>query len=153
MRYEFINPFIDSTIKVLDTVLDSDIRRGDFSLADGYEIDGEISILINLTGDSDGTVVVNMSAGTALNVCNVMTYSDSSSLTELKMDAISELANMIAGRAVSALNDLGFEYMISPPLIAKKNEIRAETAETEMFLVPLFTEYGEITMNIAIKNN
>ncbi len=153
MRYEFINPFIDSTIKVLDTVLDSDIRRGDFSLVDGYEIDGEISILIKLTGDSDGTVVVNMSAGTALNVCNLMTYSDSSLLTELKMDAISELANMIAGKAVSVLNDLGFEYKISPPLIVSKSSIRAETTETEIFLIPLFTECGEITMNIAIRTN
>jgi chemotaxis protein CheX len=167
MRHEYIEPVIGSTMKVLDTVLDSDITKGDVSLLSKCKMDGEVSIVINVVGDSEGIIIVNMDKETALNICNIMTGDESSSMTVLGMDAVSELTNMIAGNAISVLNDLGYGLKVSPPLTFTegasgeglellknlaflKANVNTDRA-MEVIQIPFFTECGEIEMNMAMR--
>lgn len=153
MRYEYIGPFVDSTIKVLDSVIQSDIAKGDISLVRSDEINNEIAIMIRLKGDSEGSIILNMDTETAIRVCSLMNGEDFNCLTPIAMDTISELANMIAGKATSALNDMGFDFNVCPPLIAKENDISSKTLQVEIFQIPLYTEYGEITINVALRTD
>lgn len=153
MRYEYIEPFINTTIQVLDSVIQTDISKGDVTLVRGNEISGEISIIVRVKGDSDGNIVLNMPVKTALKICNVMFGDNMQTLTPMGMDSIAELANMIAGNATSVLNDLGHDLRVLPPLIYYMDEIRGKTADVEAFQVPLFTEYGEILMSVALTTN
>ncbi len=151
MKFEYIKPFVDSTVRVLDEVLQSDISKGKISLVNIDEIYGEIVIVIKVEGDSDGDIILNMEEDTALNISNVMLGENSDTLEPIGMDAISELANMMAGNAASALTDLGFEIRIAPPLIVARDAIIKQMSELEIFQVPLFTESGEITMNAVLR--
>lgn len=153
MRYEYIEPFVLSTIKVLDTVFQSGITKGDHVLVDGNQISGDLAIIIRLGGDSEGNIILNMDRETALRICNMMNEADFESLSPLGMDCISELANMVAGNAASLLNDLGYAFKVSPPLIFTKDHIVDVIQNFEAFQIPLFTECGEITMNIALRTN
>lgn len=153
MRYEYIEPFVNTTMKVLDNVMQTDITKGAVSLVMDDEISGDISIIVRVKGDSEGRIILNMHTATALNISNIMFGSHSSALTSFGMDSIEELANMIAGNATSALNDLGFDFKVYPPLIIKKNDYRAKAVRIEAFQIPLFSEYGEITMNVALRTN
>ena len=69
------------------------------------------------------------------------------------MDSIAELANMIAGNATSALNDRGFDFTVYPPVIVRKEDLKNKAARIEAFQIPLFTEYGEIIMNVSLRTN
>ncbi len=151
MKFEYIKPFVDSTIRVLDEVLQSDISKGKISLVNIDEIYGEIVIVIKVEGDSDGDIVLNMDEDTAINISNVMLGENYDTLEPIGMDAISELANMMAGNAVSALTDLGFEIRIAPPLIVARDAIMKKMSGLEIFQVPLYTESGEITMNAVLR--
>jgi CheY-specific phosphatase CheX len=153
MRYDYIEPLVTSTIRVLDTVIQSDIAKGTVSLVRGDEIDGELAIVIKLGGDSEGYIILNMDTETALKICNVMLNDCFENLQPIGMDSISELANMIAGSAISVINDLGFNFRVYPPQILTKDSIRDETPEVEVFQIPLFTDCGEITMNISLRTN
>jgi chemotaxis protein CheX len=153
MRYEYIEPFVLSTMKVIDTVMQSDISMGKVSLLRSSEIDGDLAILIRLRGYSDGCIILNMKTETAMKICNVMLDGSFETLMPIGMDSIAELANMIAGNAISVINDLGYEFMIDPPLIVLRDRIRDETPDIEVFQIPLFTECGEIVMNIALGTN
>ena len=153
MRYEYIEPFVRSTVKVLDSVIQCDITKGTAALVKGDEITDDIAIVVRLRGDSEGNIILNMPEDTALKVCNAMFGDVSGTLTSLGMDSIAELANMIAGNAASVLNDMGYDLTVSPPLIIRKDEIKGETLEVEAFRIPLFTEYGEMTMNVALRTN
>jgi len=153
MRYEYIEPFVSTTIRVLDSVIQSDISKGNISLVRGDEIDKDIAIIIGVRDDSEGSIIVNMDEETALNICNAMNGQTFESLTTLGMDTIAELANMLAGNAASALNNMGFDFKVSPPLVVTQDNVRRKTAGLEIFQIPLFTECGEITVNVAMRTN
>lgn len=153
MRYEYIEPLLISTMKVLDNVMQSEIRMGDVLLIRPEEINSDIAVIIKLEGDSTGGIIVNMGRETALNICNVMTGEKFKTLTPLALDAISELTNMIAGNATSAINDLGFDFKILPPSSLTKEEMMKGASWLEIFQVPLLTRCGEIKINIAMRTN
>lgn len=153
MRYEYIEPFVTSTVRVIDSIIQSDIAKGDISLIRGEEIAGDVAIIIRLEGDSEGSIILNMDTETARKICSVMNDAPFESLTAFGIDSIAELANMIAGNAASVLNDMGFKFDVLPPQVVIKDSMRDKTSCREVFQVPLFTEYGEITMNIAMRTN
>ncbi|MEK6681267.1 MAG: chemotaxis protein CheX [Nitrospirota bacterium] len=153
MRYEYIEPLLISTMKVLANVMQSELRMGDVSLIRPAEIKSDIAVIIKLEGDSTGGIIVNMGRETALNICNVMTGEKFKTLTPLALDAISELTNMIAGNATSAINDLGFDFKILPPSSLTKEEMITGAPWLEIFQVPLLTRCGEIKINIAMRTN
>ena len=72
MRYEYIEPFVASTIKVLDNVMQTDITQGKISLVTEDEISGDVAIIVKVKGDSEGHIILNMYADTALNISNIM---------------------------------------------------------------------------------
>jgi CheY-specific phosphatase CheX len=153
MRFEYIKPFVASTAKVLNTVIQSDIAQGDIALVMYDRIDGDIAILIRLDGNSEGNVILNMNEETALKISNAMNGSDYDSLTPLGMDSISELANIIAGNTTSVLNEMGFDFLVSTPLIVTKNDLRDTTSGLEVFQIPFSSKYGKITLNVALRTN
>jgi chemotaxis protein CheX len=153
MRYNYIEPFITSTLRTLDTVLQSDIAKGDMTLVSGEEINGDVTIIVKLKGDSDGSIIMNMPEKTALNISTVMFGDTFDRLTPDVIDSIAELANMIAGNAMSVLNDMGFDFTVLPPVIITRNDVRPRRPAVEAFQVPVFTDLGEITLNVALRTN
>jgi chemotaxis protein CheX len=151
VRYEYIEPFVNSTVKIFDSVVQCDIAKGNISLVRVDEIGGDVSVVIRLKGDSDGSIILSMNAETAIRVCNVMNTGDFNSITPFGMDSISELANMIAGNAASELNDMGFDFEVSPPLIVNSTDVKSKIHQVEVFQIPLFTECGEVTINVAVR--
>lgn len=153
MRYEYIDPLVASTISVLDSVIQSDISKGRVSLVNGNGIHGDIAIVIKVMNDSEGSFILSMETETALKVCGLMNGETFDSLTPFGMDSIAELANMIAGNATSTLANMGFKFNVSIPHVVIKEEFRNRIPAIETFQVPLFTECGEITINVALRTN
>jgi len=153
VRYEFIESFVTSTIGVMDTVLQSDISKGTIGLVRSEELTGEVAIVIGIREDSEGSIILNMNRETAMRICSVMNGEPFDVLTAFGMDSLAELANMIAGNATSVLNDRGFSFALSTPAVVAREEIAGRTLSRELFQIPLFTDCGEITMNIAMRTN
>jgi chemotaxis protein CheX len=140
-------------MKVLDDVMQTDITKGEVSLVMDDEISGDIAIIVRVKGDSEGHIILNMYADTALAISNIMFGDKFDKLTPIALDSIAELANMIAGNATSALNDLGFDFTVYSPLIVKKEDLTTKVARIEAFQIPLSSEYGEIIMNVALRTS
>lgn len=153
MRCEYIGPFVDSTIKVLDKTIQCDVSKGNISLVNADEIDGDIAVIVKVKNDSEGSIILNMKKSTALQISKAMTGEASEFMTGSELDSICELANMISGRATSVLNDMGYDFKVFPPLVIEKENISGKTNGLEIFQVPLFTEYGEISVNVALRTN
>ena len=153
MRYEYIEPIVAATKKVLEQVMNGEVSTGEIALVKGDDLDSDVSILISVKGDSEGCIIISMDRSTVTQVCTLMngTFCDISPL--LEMDTIAELSNMIAGNATSSLNDLGFEFAIFPPSLATRPVIGRKTAGIEIFRVPLSTPCGEIAINVALTMN
>lgn len=153
MRYEFIGPFVSSTMQVLDKVVPCDITRGNPSLVNSRDMCGEIAVMVEIQDHAPGSIIVNMDRTTAVCISNAMNgvVGDSSGMPD--MDSIAELANMIVGNAVSTLNDLGFDFRMQTPKVLSGEAISGHKSGREIFQVPLFTEFGEITVNALMEEH
>lgn len=153
MRYEYIDPIVDTTIKVLDRVIQCDISKGMASMVSSDKISEDIAIIVWLKGDSDGGIILGMPEDTAIGICSAMSGEDYVLLTPEGLDALTELANMIAGNTTSVLNDLGYDFKVSPPQVLTRDYLMKKSFDLEAFQLPLFTEYGEMMMNVALRTN
>jgi chemotaxis protein CheX len=153
MKLQFIEPFVSSAMSVLKTVLRSDIGQGDVTLVGGHELAGEVSAVIGIRDSPGESIILNMDSRTALNICAAMNGSGCESLDSLGRDAIGELANMIAGNAVSALNEQGFDFIVQPPVTVTQVDLPRITEGLELFQVPVSSEHGHITVNFTIRTN
>ena len=157
MRVEYINPFVETSYRVLKEVLGgADVKRGDLYLKSTAMPVMGVAALVGLAGDVEGRVLFDMSYETALNIASKMNGETMTEFDDMAKATISELANIITGQAVTKLHELGFKFDLTPPaLFAGENmEIAAlggTTESVEALIVPLVTDCGKIEVNVAIR--
>ncbi|MCQ2241283.1 chemotaxis protein CheX [Treponema sp.] len=157
MRVEYINPFVETSYRVLKEVLEgAEVKRGDLYLKSTAMPVMGVAALVGLAGDVEGRVLFDMSFETALNIASKMNCETMTKFDDMAKATISELANIITGQAVTKLHELGFKFDLTPPaLFAGENmEIAAlggTTESVEALIVPLVTDCGKIEVNVAIR--
>lgn len=118
MRVEYINPFVETSYRVLKEVLGGiDVKRGELSLKSVAMPVMGVAALVGLAGDVEGRVLFDMSFQTALNVASKMNGETLTQFDDLTKATISELANLITAQAVTKLHDLGFKFDLTPPTL------------------------------------
>lgn len=157
MRVEYINPFVETSYRVLQEVLGgADVKRGDLYLKSTAMPVMGVAALVGLAGDVEGRVLFDMTYETALNIASTMNGEKLSDFDDLAKATISELANIITAQAVTKLHELGFKFDLTPPTLfaGEKMEIAAlgrTNENVEALIVPLVTEFGKIEVNVAIR--
>ncbi|MDE7292335.1 MAG: chemotaxis protein CheX [Treponemataceae bacterium] len=157
MRVEYINPFVETSYRVLKEVLGGiDVKRGELSLKSVAMPVMGVAALVGLAGDVEGRVLFDMTFETALNVASKMNGETLTKFDDLAKATISELANLITAQAVTKLHELGFKFDLTPPTLfaGEKMEIAAlpgSAQNVEALIVPLISECGEIELNVAIR--
>lgn len=149
MKLEYVETFVDATARTLEQVLHVGFGRGDVALVEGKKPEDGITVVIPLGGEVTGQVSVHMSDDTARKLFNHVTGQANETLPPLGRDYLKELGNMIAGAAASALNDQGYEMTVAPPL----SDTAAHPAvqpEREACQIPIFSEFGSLTVNVTL---
>lgn len=157
MRVEYINPFVETSYRVLKEVLGgAEVKRGELSLKSVAMPVMGVAALVGLAGDVEGRVLFDMTFETALNLASKMNGEPITQFDDLAKATISELANLITAQAVTKLHELGFKFDLTPPTLfaGEKMEIAAlpgSAQNVEALIVPLISECGEIELNVAIR--
>ncbi|MBO7122671.1 MAG: chemotaxis protein CheX [Treponema sp.] len=157
MRVEYINPFVETSYRVLKEVLGgAEVKRGELSLKSVAMPVMGVAALVGLAGDVEGRVLFDMTYETALNLASKMNGETLTEFDDLAKATISELANLITAQAVTKLHELGFKFDLTPPTLfaGEKMEIAAlpgAAQNVEALIVPLISECGEIELNVAIR--
>ena len=157
MRVEYINPFVETSYRVLKEVLGgAEVKRGELSLKSVAMPVMGVAALVGLAGDVEGRVPFDMTYETALNLASKMNGETLTQFDDLVKATISELANLITAQAVTKLHELGFKFDLTPPTLfaGEKMEIAAlpgSAQNVEALIVPLISECGEIELNVAIR--
>lgn len=99
MDTNFILPFIKATRNVFETMLQMPVTVGNPSVKKTNEPAHDVSAIISMSGDLEGTVVLSFPLDTARRVVAVFTGSEAAMPHEELSDAVGELVNMIAGGA------------------------------------------------------
>lgn len=149
MKAEYINPFLVSTIAAFDTMLKCALTRGTPYIKTGSQPSHEVSGVIGLSGKAIGTVVVGLGREAALKVAEVMLQERPPEINGDVVDAVGELANIIAGRAKSQLEHLDLSVSLPSVITGKAHCIQFPTKVTPI-CIPFDSEWGQITVEVGL---
>lgn len=149
MQVEHINPFLDGIVNMFSTMLNTDARRGKLTLGDPDVRAHPISGIIGLTGRAAGTVVINVSEKLALEAASVMLMETKESIDDEVLDAVGELANMVAGQAKAELEQ--YELSISLPNVVTGDGHTIRFPGTKPLCVPFDSELGPLRLEVGFE--
>jgi CheY-specific phosphatase CheX len=150
MKLEYVETFVDATVRVLEQELGKGFGRGEVCLVEGRRARGEISVTIPLGGELSGGVTLDLGRETALRLFNHVTGRAGASLAPLGLDYLKELGNMIAGAAASDLNDQGFAVTVAPPLETPSDAKPAGLPQMEACQIPIYSEFGSMAVHVTL---
>lgn len=119
LRIEFIMPFIESTKETFTTMLNTELRRKEVAIKQGYDMFGDVSAVIGLSGATAGTCALSMPESFAERmVRRMLMVPDDGPIAESDVhDGVGELINMIAGGAKTKLSRTPYKFSITLPTI------------------------------------
>ncbi|BBO31205.1 chemotaxis protein CheX [Lacipirellula parvula] len=149
IKVEFVNPFLDATSAVFKTMLNTELKRGQLYLRQGVPQSHEISGIIGLSGKAKGTVLIGMSSDFAIAATNRLLGEQADGLTPEVIDAVGELANMIAGGAKTRLEELNMSISL-PSVIAGKNHSVSFPSGAVPIGIPFESELGSFAVEVSL---
>ncbi len=149
LNADHINPFLIAATKIFKDVCMVDIKIGKPSIKKADFTNDTIIIMIGITGEIKGQVLISFSDGTSCDIASRMMMMEVTFMDEISMSAISELGNMILGNAATIYSTKGIGIDITPPSICKGNVSFSNTF-SQNISVPLLYEDKMFEINIAI---
>jgi chemotaxis protein CheX len=148
---EFIQPFIDASIKVIGEVTARAVTRGPVSIKTSPVPVLGVASVIGIVGEIEGRLVLDVSRETSCRLASCMNGQELTAYDSLVTSTINELANMIGGLAVSALVNKGYKLEITPPTLFSGNDMKISNITLETVVIPLELDLGRIILNIGIR--
>jgi chemotaxis protein CheX len=150
MRVEHINPFLNAVTNTFATMLDAECHRGDLTLGDAKKRLFPISGLIGLSGKAHGMVVINLSTEVALKAASALLMEEMTEINDDVIDAVGELANIIAGQAKTDLEQFDLSVSLPNVIIGEGHEIRFPSS-TPPLVVPFKTDFGPLRLEVGFE--
>lgn len=152
MDVKLINPFIDATIVVLETMASTKAEAGKPYLKRDEVAQGDVTGIIGLTGEASGTFSVSFTAKSILSIVSNMLGEEMKELNEEIQDAVGEITNMIAGQARKRLDELGRPLMAAiPTVVIGENHTISHVTSYPIIAIPFGTDNGEFTIEVCFE--
>lgn len=150
-RLELVGPFVEAAGRVLQQECGEAPVRGELHRVRSPQTSRDVSALIAITGGVAGLVIYSMSVETACALAARMIGEPVLKLDAMAQSAIGELANIITGQAGIGLEQNGFPSNMSPPILLLGKGSTIATLNLTRLVIPLVLSFGEVTIDISIK--
>lgn len=148
MNTEQINPFLEATCQVFRTMLQCEPEKKKLRLPIEQDHDLAHTAIIGLSGSIRGAVALSFPEDTAKNIGKRFVQIDELTKEEM-MDALGEVANMVAGSAKARFE--GHEISIGLPTVVSGQEYwLAHPKDSVTLVVPYQSELGDFTLNVTL---
>ena len=145
----YINPFVQSSMSVLESVAQVKLTLGRPGISLLNFEDNTFLLQVGVVGEMKGQVIIAMSVETAKQIASTMMCGmPVEELDEMPRSALSELSNMIMGNAATAFSMQEILIDITTPMSMLGSHLSIQT-EIEALKVPLLKD-GEETIGLYI---
>lgn len=151
MKAEHIQPFVTAAAYVLQQELKAEVERGELAVAATDYTTKEITVLIGVTGDLEGTVLFGTTEAMAMNIVYELTGERKVFYDETSESAIAEMGNVISGRATALFEQQGIRCMISPPTVITGRGTIISSVNMTRIIIPLRTPFGDIEIAASLR--
>ncbi len=149
MDVRLINPFIESTLEVFETMVGLSIQPGERTArAHPPELVGAVSAMISMRGGAQGVLVLRFPRHV---VKPIVRRLDAGAKTmDDILDAVGELANMVCGSAKHKISDQLVD--ISVPRVSVGDDQAAAIASlTPWLIVPFEGDFGSFDLSVSFR--
>ena len=153
MDVKYINPFIDSVVNMMETMIDVTPVQHDIRIKKDSDLTGDVSGIIGFADKGiTGAVALSFPGPTAMKVYELMMSEAVSSLNSDVKDIVGEMTNIVAGGAKRTMAESGFQFHISiPSVITGKNHSIFHKVGTPVIVVPFSVQENPFFMEISMK--
>jgi chemotaxis protein CheX len=153
MKMELIQPFINAADAVLAETLQCPTRIGDVAMEEEVYRRKGMASMVAIHGDIEGRIIFDIDPPTAARVASYLSGSPVPETDDMVRETVCELANLVIGNAVTALNDQGFRFKIQPPTVHTSENGEKGSEDQEALVMCFDTDNGNVYMNIAMRYN
>lgn len=138
-----INPFLQSTMSVFESVTQFKLTVGRPSLADFSFDKPNYIITVGVVGQMKGQAVLTMDVEHAKEIASRMMYGmPVAEMDEMACSALNELSNMIMGNTATIFSTQGKIIDITPPISMVGTDLKIQT-DIDPISVPLMLDGKE----------
>jgi chemotaxis protein CheX len=150
IKVEHVNPFVTSTMETFSKMVGLQAKPGRPILKKDRVADYDISGIIGLSGGAKGMVSLSFPKATAIGVTNKFIGTSHTEVNPEIVDAIGELANIVAGYAKQGLSEFNIAISL-PSVIMGGNHQIMEPKDVFSFIVPFQTDVGDFHLTVSFK--
>ena len=152
MKAEFINPFLEATVSVLKTMAFLEPIPGNPYIKKGGAASGDISGIVGITGEAEGSLCLSFSRGCILFIIGKMLGEEQKEINEEVKDAVGELTNMISGDSRRRLQELGHSFQGAiPSVISGPGHEVKHITKGPILSIPFTTQAGDFVVEVCFK--
>lgn len=152
MDVKYINPFLNATLNVLKTMAFVEARPQKPFVKDDQMASGDISGIIGITGDNEGSLSITFSQSCIEAILQNMLGEPVEGLTEEVRDAVGEITNMISGDARRYLNEEGVNLTAAiPTVISGQNHSIKHISPGPCIAIPFDTDHGPLMVEVCFR--
>ena len=152
MDVNYINPFLNGTLEVLDKMAFVEAVSGKPYTKTDSTACGDVSGIIGITGNAIGSLAISFTEQCILSIAGNMlgeTYKD---ICRDVFDTVGELTNMISGVARTYMEREGLiVYAAIPTVVYGKNHVVMHILKSPSIVIPFSTQYGQFFVDVCIK--
>ena len=150
MNVEFINPFINATLSVLETMCMLPSTPGTPYVKKDNRAIGDVSGILGLAGERTGSFAVSFSESCILKAVSNMLGEEITTLDKDVEDAVGEITNMSSGAARRELSENGFHFdMALPTVVIGKNHSISHIGSGPTMVIPFSTDVGPYVVEVS----
>ena len=152
MKAEFINPFLDATVSVIKTMASLEPVPGKPSIKKDVGSTGDVSGIVGITGEAEGSLCITFSKECILFVISKMVGEEQKEINDDVKDAVGELTNMISGDSRRRLQEIGHTFHGAIPSVVSGpgHEVRHVT-KGPILSIPFSTQAGSFSVEVCFK--
>tara|TARA_R110002111_G_scaffold72837_3_gene116637 strand:+ start:391 stop:873 length:483 start_codon:yes stop_codon:yes gene_type:complete len=146
----YIIPFVKSVQNVFETMLQLPVQIGQPEIKHPGDSGHDVSAIIGMSGDVEGSVVLSFPTATAVRVVSIFTGTELQADHEDFADAVGELVNMVSGGAKAQFT--GKDVSISCPsvVVGQSHQVYGRK-DVVAICIPCDSDCGEFNVEVSIR--
>jgi len=152
---EYLKPFIDNTVHIIKTMASGTAEFREVYFSNSFRVFGDISGIVGLSGDAEGTVVLTCYWDLAWKIISrMMQVQESDINAELIHDGVGELINMIGGSTKKSFVGTHYHFELSLPTIVVGSGHQIGHPEGASIAILIFDmENASFALHVCLKPN
>ncbi len=151
MDVTLVNPFIEGALHILDTTAFVKVKPEPPVLKTNSILQGDISGLLEISGDLEGTAAISFSEKSILGIVSAMFGEEMLEINDEITDAVGEISNMIAGHVTTKIAELDKKIKVkfTKVVIGRDQTIAHIEGGSHVISIPFRTTKGKVFLEVC----